>query len=362
MKRFLIRWIGLPSLVFAILFAGVLFYRAHLQAETAKLLEISTPRGIQEGMFIPVGGIDQWITIRGEDRDNPVILLVHGGPGLTTSPVAVWFRSWERDFTVVHWDQRGAGKTYGRYRDGTPDMSVSRIIDDGYEVAEFLRNHLQKDKIVLVGHSWGAAIGIVMARNRPDLFAAYVGTGQTVDTTRTDAGNYQWLLEAVRTAGDRESLDALEVIGAPPYDSPVKEQTARRIAIGYLPTSESGYGYVWRAIQGSLSSPDMSWRDLGDGSAGAQFSAPALLSGGGDYRVRSDGLDFQIPMFFIQGEADIVTPTPLVKELARDITSPHTEMVVIPGAGHNVMLTMPNAFHEHLLARVRPLVTPRAQP
>src|SRR5262245_26132102 len=126
MKRALIRWIVRPAVVLALLFGGLLAYRADRQAQAAKVLAITTKNGIQEGMFISIGGIVQWVTIRGEDRNNPIILLVHGGPGLTTSPVAVWLRAWEKHFTVVHWDQRGAGKTYGRYRAETPEMNVTR--------------------------------------------------------------------------------------------------------------------------------------------------------------------------------------------------------------------------------------------
>jgi hypothetical protein len=64
-------------------------------------------------MFVKIGGIYQWVTIRGQDRENPVMLIMHGGPGVATSPLALYTLGWERDFTLVQWDQRGAGKTLG---------------------------------------------------------------------------------------------------------------------------------------------------------------------------------------------------------------------------------------------------------
>ena len=165
-----------------VLIAGGLFvYRAYRQNENAHVFAIRSPKGILEAMFIPIGGIEQFVLIRGEDRSNPVILFLHGGPGLATSPLYPWFISWEKHFTLVQWDQRGAGKTYGRYGKKTPDLTVERMTQDGIEIAEYLRAHLQTNKIILLGHSWGSYLGLRIIARRPDLFSAYVGTGQTVN-------------------------------------------------------------------------------------------------------------------------------------------------------------------------------------
>ncbi len=123
-------------------------------------------------MFAPIGGIPQWITIKGDDRANPVILFLHGGPGNAMSPFAdAMFAGWEKDFTLVQWDQRGAGRTYTKNGPSVePTMTLERMTDDGIEVAEFLKKHLGKDRIVLEGGSWGSVLGIRMAHARPDLF------------------------------------------------------------------------------------------------------------------------------------------------------------------------------------------------
>ena len=193
-------------------------------------------------------------------------------------------------------------------------MSVSRIIEDGYEVAQFLRDHLHTDKVILVGHSWGAAIGI-------DHGAEPTGSFRGLCRHGTDGRHCDGPTPGTMTGCSKPCAPPATVsrskpwkgIGPPPYDSPEKAQTGRSIAIGYVPASERNY--TWRAIRGSLSSPDMSWRDLGDATKGAQFSAQALLAGAGTTTSGAFGLNFQIPMFFIQGEADIVTPTPLVEEI-----------------------------------------------
>src|SRR6185437_10062749 len=127
-----------------------------LRRRNARDYAIATPNGIQEGRYITLGGIEQWITIRGEDRNNPVILLVHGGPGDATSLYGwAFLRPWFKRFTVVQWDQRGAGKTYGRNGPSTPDVTINRLAQDGIDLADSLRRTLKKEKIVLVGHSFG---------------------------------------------------------------------------------------------------------------------------------------------------------------------------------------------------------------
>ena len=128
---------------------------------------------------------------------NPVLLLLHGGPGDATNPWGyAGFRSWMKRFTVVQWDQRGSGRTLGRNGAAlAPTITIDRMTQDGIELAELLRKTLQKDKIVLVGHSWGSTLGVFMAKARPDLFYAFVGTGQVADPGRNYAVAYDELLK-----------------------------------------------------------------------------------------------------------------------------------------------------------------------
>ena len=143
------------------LIVAALAYRAYRHHQIANATVIDTAKGIDEALFAKIGGIDQWITIRGQNRDNPVLLLLHGGPGLPTNPYSQTFLfSWTRDFTLVQWDQRGAGKTFGKSGPLDPAVTIDRMALDGVEVAEFLRQKLHKQKIVLVGLSWGSILGV----------------------------------------------------------------------------------------------------------------------------------------------------------------------------------------------------------
>src|SRR5215467_8193108 len=121
---------------------------------------ITGPNAIDEARFVEIGGIPQWISIRGEDRNNPVLLFLHGGPGDATNPWGyAGFRTWLKQFTVVQWDQRGAGRTLGRNGPAIgPTITIEQMVRDGIELTELLRTELGQDKVILVGHSWGSIL------------------------------------------------------------------------------------------------------------------------------------------------------------------------------------------------------------
>ena len=199
-----------------------------LRNRNARDYAITAPNGIDQGRYVEIGGIEQWITIRGEDRRNPVLLFLHGGPGDATNPWGyAGFRSWLKVFTVVQWDQRGAGRTMGR--NGAPlaaAITIPRMTQDGIELAELLRKTLQKDKIIIVGHSWGSILGVFMAKARPDLFYAFVGTGQVSDPTRNYVVAYDELLRkehsessAPSRSSRRWALHRIQMVGVTPFNA-----------------------------------------------------------------------------------------------------------------------------------------------
>ena len=143
-----------------------------------------------------------------------MILFVHGGPGDSMVPFAQLYRPWEKYFTVVQWDQRGAGKTFGRNGTDEAPMTMDRMVRDGIEVAEYLRAHLHKDKVILLAHSFGTVLGIQMVKRRPDLFAAYVGTGQVVAKAEKERILYARLMKKLEAAHDAEGIARLKTVTA----------------------------------------------------------------------------------------------------------------------------------------------------
>ncbi len=308
-------------------------------------------------MYTPIGGIEQWIQIDGDNPDNPVILFLHGGPGASTRMAAAAWKSWERYFTVVHWDQRGAGKTFERNGpEGCGQLTLERMIADGIEVAEFLRAHLRKDKIILLGHSWGSALGVHMVKRRPKLFAAFVGTGQLVNWPRNEAFNYARQLQWARAAGNDAALAALNEIGPPPHRDPNKLRVLREWADVLVP----GKGDVVNP-RPPIPSGDFSAADRDALMKGFIFTVSQLYEELCAIDLPALGLDFEIPMFCIMGEYDQQTPMELAKDYFASITAPRKQFVQLYDCHHFVVMNRPDDFLRPLRECLEPLLSVQSQ-
>ena len=332
-------------------------YRAYEHHRIAKATVIDAAKGIDEGRFVRIGGIDQWITFRGRDRENPALLLLHGGPGVAISPYPrdVIF-SWTKDFTLVQWDQRGAGKTFGRSGPLAPDVTIEQMVADGLEVAEFVRRKLHKQKIVLLGLSWGTILGIHMVKARPDLFYAYVGTGQMVNEQEGEAMAYSQVLDKARARSDRNAVKELEAIGRPPYDSQEKLGVQRKWGRAYEPGAPSNWRLIWTIL---FESP-ASFRDVKDYTAGVvdsqnHFFGQNMSGPLNAVDLRTLGLNFGVPIFVFQGAEDDVAPVRLAQAYVNSMVAPQKQFVAITGAGHTALNTKSDEFLTLMDRLVRPL-------
>ena len=333
--------------------------RAWRQHQAEKILALDGPNAIRDGRYIKIGGVPQWISIRGENRKNPVILFVHGGPGAAQSGLSTIYRSLERDFTVVQWDQRGAGLTFAAGVPLPPNLSQERMTADGIEVAEYVRRALGVSKVIIVGHSWGSVLGVHMVKARPDLFSAYVGTGQVVKTADTMTTMYEDTLARARASGDSNTVQVLEANGRWPFSK--REQFSTLIATRnnyFIPADAKFLGLGASSNFGRIiNSPDLSL-----GQAISSMRAIMLTAGSLDFVFRplaqadlpALGYAFPIPFFLLEGDDDRFTYTTLAKAYYDHVNAPHKEMVLIPG-GHFAVMTNPAAFREALLSRVRPV-------
>jgi pimeloyl-ACP methyl ester carboxylesterase len=324
-----------------------------LRARNAEQFAVPSAKGIDEARFVRIGGIEQWVTIRGWDRDNPVLLFLHGGPGEVTNPwTFVLFAPWEKHFTVVQWDQRGAGRTLRKTGPTVaPTMTVDRIVQDGIELSEYLCKHLGKDKIIIVGHSFGSIIGVLMARAKPGLFYAYVGTGQVADSTKNYFVAYDELLKKARAVGNQQAFDELSRVGPPPYASGEGYRVQRKWANAFGGADQ----FLFGTIGLTLVAPGNSVQDVNDSVAGQQLSGDRLVPQTKSIGPEELGSEFSIPMFFIQGAEDFTTPTALAKNYLDSIKAPRKEFVTINGGGHFTVFMDSDQFLNELVSRVRPL-------
>jgi pimeloyl-ACP methyl ester carboxylesterase len=354
----LVRWLlkGVLGLVvaLAVVLAIGLVYRAWRQSQAEAALTISSANGIDEWTFLPIGNTRQWISIRGQDRRNPVVLLVHGGPGASLGAMAPSFVPWERDYVVAQWDQPGAARTFGEAgRVFDPSLTIESIASDGIRVAEHLASRLGQDRIILVGWSWGSALGIHMIKARPDLFAAFVGTGQVVNMKEGEALAYARVLAKARERGDAAAVAELEQIGPPPYDALQELGAQRKWASAY-----EGYASDVEMLSDWLVAPRVSFANTIDFVSGLiqsqnHFFGPALDRSFVTTDLRRLGLEFAVPIFVVQGTEDDYTPAALSRAYLEELRAPDKEFVPIDGAGHFALVSRPDAFLNAMNERLR---------
>jgi pimeloyl-ACP methyl ester carboxylesterase len=355
-------WKGALAIVLVVaLAAGIgLGYRAWRQHEGEAFMRIATPNGIDDALFVEIGGAPQWVTIRGQDRDNPVVLVLHGGPGSAIAGLAPAFVPWERDFTVVQWDQPGAGRTFrAAGRRIAADLTIEGMAQDGIALVEWLRRRLGKDKIVLLGWSWGSIVGVHMANARPDLFAAYVGTGQVVAMQEGEKAAYANVLAKARQRADGGAIAELEAIGPPPYGGPAEIEIQRKWATLY----ELGRPLVPAFVLPQLLAPRTTLADIYDLARATlasttHFAGPTMTGPMTEVDLRRLGLDFAVPIFVVQGDGDDFTPGELSRAWLDSLSAPQKAFVPIENAGHFALTQRSDEFLRNLRKHVRPLAAP----
>ncbi|WP_328765516.1 alpha/beta fold hydrolase [Streptomyces sp. NBC_00272] len=338
---------------------GLLGHRALRRAVSARLLRIDSPNGIDEQGFVRIGGIEQWISIRGEDRANPVVVEIHGGPGASHSIFAERTRSWEAHFTIVRWDMRGAGKTFGRSGpQGQGELSFGRLYEDALEVTRYARERLGADRVVLVASSLGSVFGLRLARSHPELYSAYVGTDQNVLDAGRDTSVHEALLARLRAAGKDEDAAAVLAMGSDPHRLTADQRAAYgKLTVASDPlTLDTLKSVVLRSL---WFSPLHSLRELGQYFAGMKFSArftPELDA----FDDRADGTRFELPFFVFQGDQDVITPAERARAFFDEVEAPVKEFALIEDASHFASFRHPDRFLELMLTRVRPVVVAAA--
>ena len=316
-------------------------------------------RVAEQDVFVAVGGIEQWVTVRGTDCANPVILFIHGGPGNPMSPFAdAVYGSWEDEFTLVQWDQRGAGRTWGRNPAvAEADLTIGQMAADGVELAALVAGRLGQDKVILVGGSWGSALAVKMARARSDLFHAYVGSGQLVSGAANLEASYRLQMGLARTAGDAETAAALEAMGRPPWTNPRNFGALRRLTRRYEARATTPAPADWWVPAPAYATAEAEAAYEG----GEEHSYIQFVGFRGDGMLSRldllrDDLEFAIPVFLIQGEADLVTAPEVAQAWFDAIRAPRKRFVVLPATGHDPNLAMIDAQRAVLREEVVPLI------
>lgn len=327
------------------------------------LQKVVTPNGIEKLMTIPVNGTQQWISIRGRNLDNPILLFIHGGPAAPEMPTSWTFQNgWEDYFTVVQWDQRGSGKTYLANDPAKikPTLSKAQIVSDAEAVVRYLRATYHKDKIFVLGHSWGSAVGLSLAAKHPEWLYAYVGVGQMINGEANEREGYKAVLAAAEAAHNEKAVKELRALA--PYPEPdgtikldkINIERNWNVALGGLTYGRDDYGYYYHA--GKLS-PDYTDADYDAIDKGSALSLPALLP---DFvGINFDNTtDFRCPIILFEGRHDYTTPSTVAAAWFARVHAPAKKFVWFENSAHMVQIEEPGRVLVHLVEDVRPLANP----
>ncbi|MHA1906661.1 MAG: alpha/beta fold hydrolase [Candidatus Thorarchaeota archaeon] len=336
-----------------LLFTSLFLFRIYLKFST----KIDTPNGISSLEEITLGGFKQWIFIRGIDQNNPVLIFLHGGPGEPTMGMSS-SRKIDKElinhFTVVHWDQRGAGKSYNIDIPAS-SMTLNRLVEDCNELIDYLRNRLDTQKVFIVGHSGGTLIGLRTAHRYPEKIHAYVGVSQIINDYEQQKLSYEFIVEQADKSGDEKRRIAIEAIGPPPYDSPDESFKKDRYTVRY---GGFMHNFSLRKMIGLqlnyLTSPEYS---LSEGyrtirGKGLHFTQNAMWDELSSIDFSKEIQSVQVPIYFFEGKYDMITPKVLVEDFYNHLNAEKGKtLVTFENSAHFLMIEEKEKY-QHLLMTV----------
>lgn len=316
--------------------------RSGFQYSVARDYQRVLANGINHLQAIPVRGTTQWIRVQGTSLENPFLLFLHWGPGASQLPFSRLDLPLLSAFTVVHWDQRGAGKSFTG-KESLSDLSLENTVQDALVVIQYLQKTYGASKLVLVGHSWGSVVGAHLAAQYPHLFNAFVGVNQIADFSQSQQATFQYFDAHFP---DQAITQKLRSVAPFPVASPAqflkKEQWIQ---------NEGGllYGHnmrqtFQRLLPFLLTEPSLSWKDLSQYFKANQFSVTALYKEMRAVNLREQVPQIPIPTYFFLGRQDLTTfPGPTVAYIDA-LQTPSKQVVWFESSAHMPFLEEPEQY------------------
>ena len=308
---------------------------------------------------ILIGESEQWILVRSENTSNPILLFVHGGPGtsqLTLNRINTLYL--EKYFTVVNWDQRGAGKSYNAIKDQRR-IQLDQFVYDIIELTEYLENRFKKKKITLVGHSWGSAIGMLAVSKRPDLFSAYIGIGQVSNMIENERISYNWTLQQAKSAMDIKAVKKLTEIGLPPYSGDWRSKFIyQREILGkyggeYYGSKTGAFGIVIKSL---LLSTEYTFIDRINFFRGIFKSVKLLFPQLLNLNLFEQASQIDVPVSFMLGRHDYEVPSVLSEQYFNVLKAPSKKLFWFENSAHMPNTEERELFNKILVEKILPMV------
>ncbi len=325
----------LKTLGFIILFLTILIVVWWILPERTSKISSENKNTLASINYIKIGGIKQCVLIRTDNTNNPILLFLHGGPGMPMMYLAHKFqRPLEKNFTVVQWDRRGAGKTYSTNIPSKESMNIRQLIDDAYTVIDTLRSRYHQDKIILVGHSFGTYLGSIMVSERPELFSSYVSIGQVIDNKKAKIIQEKFIRQKAKKLNRTDIISDLNKKENLNFENWLFEFG------GELKNSKSFFPLLWSG----LLAPEYTLQDALNVAKGSSYSSTNM-----NYNVLNNSIyyeikEYKIPIFFLVGKSDYTTPSELVEEYFNLITAPKKELIYFENSAHFPFYEEPEIF------------------
>ena len=340
-----LKWLG--GIVGAIIFAVVLVI-AIARVVTYCRNRITTKNGIDEAVFVPLCGQEQYLLIRGKDKDNPVIIWLHGGPSGAESYANYAFgKHLVDDYTLVSWDQRGCGRTYCRNRKADPNNDTAtfqQAQQDLDALVDYVCERFGKDQVILMGHSYGTMLGSKYALTHPEKVAAYIGVGQVVNLD-SDVYSYQDALQKAKAKGD--DTTAMEAAYQTYLeDGSLMNMLVLRSKVMPYHQPEIKTNTIWLGLASPyMGINDVRWfmKQLGDLEDYLALNRQ-LYSYVQETDVRDYGMEYAVPVGFITGSCDWTTPVKFAQDYYDGISAPQKQIHLLAGCGHAPHYDLPEKF------------------
>jgi pimeloyl-ACP methyl ester carboxylesterase len=298
-----------------------------------------------------LGGLDQWVMIRGESIANPPLIMLHGGPGWSETGLFRYFNApLEQSFVVAYWDQRGAGKSFDRAVPRS-SMTAEQLISDLDELVDAVRKRLSAERVVIFGHSWGSVLGVLYAARFPEKVMAYVGCGQIGDWAAGESGSYAYALSEARRRGSRRALRKLQAIGPPPY--PAKSVFTERMLVSRF-EGQMRPRALWKWGRAVVGARESSIFELPTAMRGFRWSMDAMWEEVSRLNLIDLVPALPVPVFFLLGRKDHFVPPETSVAYFKALTAPSKKLVWFEDSCHEPFVDEPDKFNAAMAEIVRP--------
>lgn len=304
---------------------------------------------ISEKIHVKINGVEQGMFIKGKDKTKPVLLFVHGGPGMPEYAISQKYATvLENYFTVCWWEQRGAGLSYNK--DISPDnMTVNQLISDTVEVTNYLRKRFGQDKIYLMGHSWGSFIGIQAAAQAPELYNAYIGMGQMSRQLESEKLAYEYMVEQYKLAGNKRMLQKFEkypineMDTVPPSYGSMRDEPMHSLGIGTTHNMKSVVSGIFLPV---MQNPEYTFSEKINIWRGKYFSTHSTNLWDNELAtdLTKEVQKLDIPVYFCDGIYDYTVSYKLAKDYFDKLQSPMKGFYTFDQSAHSPLFEEPEKF------------------